>query len=359
MGEWKASGAATLVGSMPHKDRVRAIDFILEKVPEIPVWPQLVKYEAEQMMVQFLEGLPGLRKESGQIWVETQGAAFEEELYRFYEDYLAASEDDVFLMDSRFGFGEETGRTFFAFLQALERVDLPYRAVKGQVVGPFTLLSGLKDQDQRALLFDERLQDVVVKHLAMKARWQVNRMKSFGRPVILFLDEPALAGFGSSAFITVTEEQVAQLLREVMDAVHDAEGLAGIHVCANTDWLLAFRSPVDIINFDAYQYFDRFALYRKELAAFLEGGGTVAWGIVPTGNPEWIDSETVDSLCDRWLQEVTTLTGPELPMERIFSRSLFTPSCGCGTLNEREAERVVELTRGVSDRLREKLGFRR
>jgi hypothetical protein len=85
----------------------------------------------------------------------------------------------------------------------------------------------------------------------------------------------------------------------------------------------------------------------------------VAWGIVPTGNPEWIHSETVDSLCDRWLQEVTTLTGPELPMERIFSRSLFTPSCGCGTLNEREAERVVELTRGVSDQLREKLGFRK
>jgi len=37
---------------------------------------------------------------------------------------------------------------------------------ESQVVGPFTLLSGLKDQDGRALLFDERFVDIVPKLLA-------------------------------------------------------------------------------------------------------------------------------------------------------------------------------------------------
>ena len=46
---------------------------------------------------------------------------FEQELYDFYEAYLAVEEGRVALNDSRFCLGPETGRTFFHFIDALKR----------------------------------------------------------------------------------------------------------------------------------------------------------------------------------------------------------------------------------------------
>ena len=225
------------------------------------------------------------------------------------------------------------------------------RAVKGQVAGPFTLLAGLKDGGDRALLYDERFQDVLPKHLAMNAAWQVRLLSraSGGKPVILFMDEPALAGFGSSAFISVTMELVGQLLGEVVDSVHREGGLAGIHVCANTDWLIAFRSGIDIINFDAGNYFDKFALYRDEFHAFIERGGIVAWGMVPTDDPALLDGITARGLADAWLRDIEPLVSPRVSMSKILEQSLFTPGCGCGSLPVVAAERVVRLTRELSE----------
>jgi hypothetical protein len=355
MVQWKASSYATLIGSMPHRDRGKVIDLILREISEIPVWPQLPLFQPEQMMTQYLEGLPGVRMVDGRLFVQTDGPEFEQELYAFYEEYLEIEANTRELTHSRFKMGPETGRTFFQFLEAASGIPQRFQAVKGQIVGPFTLLAGLKDHRERALLYDDRMQDVVVKQLSMKARWQIERLEAFGCPVILFLDEPALAGFGSSAFISVSREMIQQLLGEVIDTVHDAGALAGIHICANTDWLLAFHSAVDIINFDAYNHFEKFALYRDEFMQFIKDGRTVAWGMVPTEDPAVILKETAQNLADLFLEGTKELTTPEIPLQRILSQSLFTPSCGCGCLPENVAERVVVLSRDLSRIMRSHL----
>jgi methionine synthase II (cobalamin-independent) len=183
----------------------------------------------------------------------------------------------------------------------------------------------------------------------MKVKWQIGRLDSFGVPVILFLDEPALAGFGSSAFVGVSRELIQQLLKEVIDAVHQMGALAGVHVCANTDWNLAFQSSVDIINFDAYSYFDKFALYTKEFQAFVEQNRIIAWGMVPTNDTELIHQATAENLAQRWFKSIEPLITTDMTAKRILRQSIFTPSCGCGTLPEEEAERVVVLTSALSD----------
>jgi len=353
MQDWKANGSTTLIGSMPHRDRERVIDLILEESPEIPVWPQLSAFSAEQMIFQYLEGLPGVQMRNGSAFLQTDTPEFDQELYAFYEEYLEVDGQSRDLVSSRFKMGPETGGTFFQFLDRMHRAAPPgLRAVKGQIVGPFTLLTGLKDQRDRALLYDERLQDALPKHLAMKAKWQIHHLRSFGRPVILFIDEPALAGYGSSAFISVSREQIQQLLKEVVDAVHEAGALAGIHICANTDWLLAFDSDVDIINFDAYNYFEKFALYRDAFFKFMSEGRTVAWGMVPTADPANIRQETAQGLVDRWLKNIEGFTTPDMSVDKILAQSLFTPSCGCGSLPEAAAERVVELNKEFGEIIR-------
>ena len=354
MDNWQPQSAGTLIGSMPHTDPDSAIDLVLKAAPEVPAWPQLSSIHAEQMMVQYLEGLPGVRCEGDRLSFAAESADFEADFYAFYEAYLAVSEGAQDVASSRFQMGKETARTFFRFLEKLRNVA-GLKAVKGQVVGPFTLLSGLKDEKERLLLYDERWQDLVIKLVAMKAAWQVHHLSQFGCPVIVFMDEPALAGYGSSAFISVTGELILGMLREVADMIHSRGALAGIHVCANTDWGLVFDSGVDVVNFDAYSYFDRFVLYRNGLESFLSKGGIVAWGIVPTNNPEILEQETAESLAQRWLNSVQTIVGEHLPLSRLLTQSLFTPSCGCGSLPQHAAEYVLTLTRELSQIMRRRL----
>ncbi|MDC3911874.1 hypothetical protein KQE47_26455, partial [Raoultella planticola] len=67
------------------------------------------------------------------------------------------------------------------------------------------------------------------------------------------------------------------------------------------NWLLA--RPVCFLSFDAYSYFDKLLLYSDELRRFLDAGKILAWGMVPTMEPEDIDGESVDSLASKfWTQ---------------------------------------------------------
>jgi methionine synthase II (cobalamin-independent) len=298
------------------------------------------------MMAQYIEGLPGLVTEGGRQFVRSDTPQFDRQVLLFYEQYLALDEGPIKVDDSSFRMGEETGATFRCFVETIQSANRPVRALKGQIAGPFTLLSGLKDQDGRALIYDDRFLDIIPKLLGLKARWQIEFMRTFGVPVIVFLDEPALAGFGSSAFITVTAELVLRLLTEVVDTIHAAGGIAGIHVCANTDWLLAFKSNLDIINFDSHGYFDKFTLFRQECLQFMAGGGNIAWGVVPTKDRDTIRAETPESLADRWTGQVSEFAAGDVTIEEVIAHSLFTPSCGCGSLPEECAELVLNLLKG-------------
>ncbi|MCK7469495.1 MAG: hypothetical protein MZU95_00855 [Desulfomicrobium escambiense] len=90
----------------------------------------------------------------------------------------------------------------------------------------------------------------------------------------------------------------------MIDAVHLEGGLAGVHVCANTDWTLVLDSAADILSFDAYAYFDQFVIYREAIRRFLDRGGLIAWGLVPTLSPEDLERETAEALFAQWAVEV-------------------------------------------------------
>lgn len=352
---WQPCAVATLIGSMPHRDPQQAVDLINRDLNDIPVWPQLPAHEDERMMVQYLEGLPGRQKDGDHSIIATDTAEFDAELLAFYQECMDVETGSLDIKDSRFQMGELTGRTFRVFVQSLAQTPQAGRAVKGQVVGPFTLLTGLTDAHRKLLLYDERMCEAVARHLALKARWQIEQLQSLGQPVIIFLDEPALAGYGSSSYIGVSDELVGSLIKEVITAIHQAGALAGIHVCANTDWSLVLKSAADIVNFDAYGYLDRFLLYRNDIVTFLQSGRIIAWGLVPTADPQAIINETPPGLAQRWNDQVQTFANQELTISTILTQSIFTPSCGCGSLSVELAERVVTMTRDLSILMRKQL----
>ncbi|MDY6955048.1 MAG: hypothetical protein SWE60_26400, partial [Thermodesulfobacteriota bacterium] len=150
----------------------------------------------------------------------------------------------------------------------------------------------------------------------------------------------------------ISREDVGRVLSEVIDAIHVAGGLAGVHVCANTDWSLILDSAADILSFDAYGFFDRLALFQEGLKGFFDQGRVLAWGIVPTSDGHDIEKETGPSLVAKWQGQVAHLESLGMDRDSILAQSLITPSCGTGSLTLDQAVKVLEMTRQVSQSLR-------
>jgi hypothetical protein len=343
-----------LIGSLPLTDHVEAMRVIHAHTPEIPLWPQLPKLPGEGMIRQFLTGFPGLTEAGNRYWINTAAESFPGEMASFYEDHLQMEEHAEFLQNSRFALGSGTTAGFSALLHHLDTTPRPL-TVKGQITGPVTMGIGVKDQHGRSIFYDDNLRDMLIKLLTWKGRWQIEELKRYAGatvPPIIFIDEPGMVSFGSSGFSGVTKEMVAAAVTEVIDGIHAAGGLAGIHICANGDWGPVLVSAADIISFDAYFYFDNFILYREQLTAFLRRGGILAWGIVPTGDIAAIAEESVDSLFIKWQAQLRALSALGISERQIMAQTLIAPSCGTGSLSRDLALKVLTMTRELSRRAR-------
>ena len=351
--DFNPGGLATLIGSLPLSNHGEALEWIFSHTPDIPLWPQLPCNPLEGMLRQFIEGFPGIIEEEQHTFFNIHTESFEANLLEFFEEYLMVSENPDQLLSSRFQVSRERAGGLYLFKEkAAKKSGLT--AVKGQITGPFTLLTGLKDQDNRLGYYDPTIREIGVKGIAMKAGWQVKFLKQLGLPTLMFVDEPAFAGLGSSSFISISPHDLAQDMNEVFASIKRNGGLAGVHVCANTDWNFMLSLDFDILSFDAYGFFDRLITCRDQLYSFLDRGGIIAWGIVPTSEEEQILNETTESLTKMWEKQAAMLINADWDLPALLGRTLITPSCGTGALTPSLAGRVLALTRDLSAKLRKK-----
>jgi protein involved in ribonucleotide reduction len=211
-----------------------------------------------------------------------------------------------------------------------------------------TFAAAIRDREGRNLFSYPDFSEAFVKALAIRSLWQVRELGRSGKKPILFLDEPYLAGYGS-AFTPVLRHEVVAMIKEVVDYVRErSEAIIGVHCCGNTDWSMIFEAGPDIVSFDAFSYLDYFFLYPAELRRFIETGGAIAWGIVPTFG--FTGRETLDDLSSRLQEGLAKLRTLGLDPDRLARQSLLTPACGMGTMEPAASERVLDLLRGLSAR---------
>jgi methionine synthase II (cobalamin-independent) len=326
----------TLIGSVPYTDTTHTCQQI-DTLIDIPIWPQMVKLGfRENMYTQYGAILPAVVIDD-----KTEKISFDTKeditpaLETFYMPYL---EEDL----DYFGLPRKHANGFYTMLEQLKGTSGEW--VKGQVTGPISMGLTVTDQDLRASLYNEMLADVLVKNAAMNARWQIRQLKNARSNVIIFVDEPYMASFGS-AYISLSREQVIAMLDEVFEAIHTEGGLAGVHCCANTDWSVLLGTQVDILNLDAYGYLENLALYPAEMRQFLDRGGVIAWGIVP--NNAEIDSVTPQGLANQLREGIALICekaaarGVTINPEEFGSCSLITPACGLGPTTPEIADKVL------------------
>jgi len=359
--KFEPRGLAATIGSLPHTDVHKGTMLILESTPSIPAWVQYPKRAAqENMMLQFTEGLPGLVEQDERLVFDTAAPGFVDDLTLFYDRYLAAIENEDAAALEHFAISAEYAAGFGELMAQLPAHAIKHEMVmlKGQVTGPFTLGTNLLDKDGRCSYYDDQLHDVIVKSIELKALWQMHHLGMFGLPVLIFIDEPMLLGFGSQTFITISREEVIGDINAVAQAVHARGGLAGVHCEANTDWSLLMETDLDVLDFDAYDHMQAITLYPAELRTFFERGGWLGWGIIPTLDKDAAASETLPALLSRFDRGVDMLVRKGFDRDMLMRRALITPSCGAGgVLTEELAERVLDLLREFSITLREREGF--
>lgn len=356
---FKPKCLATAIGSFPHPAPELAIDLILNSIPDAPVWPQLPTMSLnEQMEIQYSEGLPRrvIEADKRRMYVDTTGDT-SEDLATFYEAYLLAMDPDEGTGDcSAMAISPDFSRGIYAMEKRLTELGGSRPFVKVQTTGPLSFSLTIVDQDKRALYYNEEFRDVIVKALAMKCRWQIQKYQPLAEKVICFVDEPILAGFGSSTYVAVGRDDVVSILGEVIDAIHADGALAGVHVCANTDWSLIVDAGADLVNFDAFEYGETIALYPDHVRKLFDRGGALAWGLLPTSPA--IREQSVESLTSHFKKLVDHLAERSgIDKQVIVEQAVITPSCGTGSLSVEDSTRVFNLLGPTSAALKEEFGL--
>ncbi len=329
----------TIIGSMPQTDPKEACSLVAKYLPDLPAWPQLPNgSHLENMYIQFSEGFPGLVLDGAKAYVD-RPADFDS---RLEELYNADAEDNP----DNYGISAEYAAGLHAFLALKEQHP---RMVKGQITGPITWGLMVTDRQQRGILYDDLLAEALAKFLRLKAMWQERFLRQISPETIIFVDEPYLTSLGT-AFVSIANEQVSTLLEVVLSGL---TGLKGVHCCGSTDWSLLLKSSADILSFDAYNYADSLGCYPAEVKAFLETGGSIAWGIVPNEEDN-VARESVDSLLDRLEEAMALFTRDGLPIKQLVAQSLLTPSCTLASLSAEASIHSLELLSELSARIRSK-----
>ncbi|HIC90750.1 MAG TPA: hypothetical protein EYP21_01530 [Syntrophaceae bacterium] len=345
---FESKWAATCIGSMPDLDAEEICERVLYMFPELPFWPQLVKMASqENMIIQVTEGLPCL-----EIDLKTQKVLYKGEVDRykafstFYENYLSNNLD-------YFAISEGYAKGFYTLLGKIAHdPSLPCKYIKGQVAGPITFGGCVEGVDQKPVLYDSEIMDIVKKGLAMKVLWQAKEIKRLGKSPIIFLDEPYLSGFGS-AFVPLAKETVINSLNDTIEEIKTRDDvLVGIHCCGNTDWPVILQTKLDIVSLDAYGFVDYFILYPQDIKNFLDRGGIIAWGIVPT--TQFTGEETASTLLDKLDKAIQILVEKGIRGEAIVNNSILTPSCGMGFMSYEDSRKaltlLVEVSRAATER---------
>jgi len=326
----------TAIGSMPHTNAGEACSTIIKCLPDIPAWPQLPqRSHKENMIIQFSEGFPGVVIDGDKIHIEPS-VDFESELEQIHID---CEQDNA----REYGISTEYAAGLHAFLSKAAGSKI----VKGQVTGPVTWGLRVTRQDGLGILYDETLAETAAKFLRLKALWQENILRKISPNTIIFVDEPYLVSLGS-VFTPIPEEKVPSLLEEVIKGI---KGVKGLHCCGNTNWSVLLDTRIDILSFDAYNYASSLSTYSDKVKSFLEGGGSIAWGIVPN-EEEALAKESLSSLRDRLEEAMAPFTRDGVKFRQLIAQGLVTPSCGLASLSPEAASQALELTAKLSRDLR-------
>jgi len=328
----------TAMAVMPHTNIAQALETALSL--DIPFWPQLpnVSYY-EDMYVQAAEHFPGIVLDMKQKTIRFSMDKF---IAEFEETMAHFDEPEYF----------DVSNTYSAVYHRFLEFDLSDRpAIRGQLEGPISFGFNILDQDDRPILFDDTVRPFLFEFLAKRINVQLSCLKKSNPNAFMFVDEPGLQ-FIFSAMSGYGEQKAKPDLDAFFEMVN---GPKGIHLCGNPDWDFLLGLEMDVLSLDIYTNAEIFASCAKSIKLFLDKGGVLVWGIVPTGL-EFFEKENLDFLAFKLETIWKSLGKKGVDMDQLLGSSLLSPATCCLINEDKEktVEKAFQLTKALSHKFREK-----
>jgi hypothetical protein len=331
----------TAMAVMPHKDEDKALELALSM--DIPFWPQLphVSYY-EDMYVQAAEHFPGIVLDMEK---RTLRFSMDKFINEFEETMAHFNEPEYFDITTAYS------TVYHKFLA----MDLSLRpAIRGQLEGPVSFGLNVLDQDDRPILFEDTIRPFMLEFMAKRINVQLQRLQKMNPNAFMFVDEPGLQ-FLFSALSGYDNIKAKDDLEHFFSMVQRPRG---IHLCGNPDWDFLLKLDLDILSLDIYQNGEVFSSYFRSIKQFLDRGGVIVWGIVPT-NFEPFEAEDIGSLEARLSALWDFLDDKGIDKAFLISRSLLSPATCClvNPDGEKTVEKAFEVVQELSHRLRDRYGI--
>jgi len=328
----------TAMAVMPHKDADRALEFALSM--DIPFWPQLPRISYyEDMYVQAAEHFPGILLD-----MENQTLRFSmDNFINEFEDTMAHFDEPEYFDISR-----DYSVVYHKFLE-MDLSDRP--AIRGQLEGPISFGLNILDQDKRPILFEDTIRPFMFEFMSKRINVQLKRLGLMNPNAFMFVDEPGLQ-FLFSALSGYDSTQAKKDMEQFFSMVQRPRG---IHLCGNPDWDFLLQLDLDVLSLDIYQNGEVFSSYWNSIKNFLDRGGVIVWGVVPT-NFEPFEAENIRSLETRLTGVWDFLSGKGIDREFLLSRSLLSPATCClvNPDGETTVEKAFSVVNELSLRLRDR-----
>ncbi len=309
---FEAQCGTTAMGIMPHTDVDRALELALSL--DIPFWPQLPKVSLfEDMYVQASQNFPGvvIDYEKGRLSFDT--ARFEQELDGYF---VKMDNAETFALTTEYS---------AVFHKFLSKNLQGYRTIRGQNIGPVSFGFKVLDENLKPIIYNDEARTVLFDFIQKKANIQYGELKGKNPNAFVWLDEPGL-GYVFSGLSGYNEQQAKE---DYGNFVAGLEGPKGLHLCAEVNLPYLLELGVEVLSFDAYQIGFMPKEYAGSVAQFLNKGGIISWGIVPTESTI-LATQTPETLAERlsgYWNVVSESTG--LSLDKIVAQALVAPARCC------------------------------
>jgi hypothetical protein len=164
---------------------------------------------------------------------------------------------------------------------------------------------------------------------------------------VVVFDEPGLVG-GLRPDLPLPADQVVDVLSGALASI-EGRALTGVHVCGATDWRLLIQAGPGLLSAPVGADVTGSA---GALGSFLERGGWVAWGAVPTDGPFGeTNARYWRQLSAQWCELVQNGCDPVL----LRRQALVSPVCGLALHDEGQADHVFTLARELADKIHDQV----
>jgi hypothetical protein len=246
----------------------------------------------------------------------------------------------------------DISETYSAVYHRFLEMDLSDRpAIRGQLEGPISFGLNVLDQDKRPIIFEDTVRPFMLEFMARRINVQLSMLKKINPNAFMFVDEPGLQFIFSamSGYNDVTARTDMETFFSLVERPR------GVHLCGNPDWDFLLKLDLDVLSLDVYTNGEAFTAYAPSIKKFLDKGGIIIWGIVPT-NIESFEKENVENLTKRLEGLWDSLAGRGIDRELLIKNGMLSPATCC--LVNPDAEKTVEkafsVVNELSQRLREK-----